>query len=370
MQFPLAYLCQQRLSPSFSAQALDNAILIVTGTFQARLLPKSVHQRIQLALLTLLQLTYCQTQELEESAKFAFICLSSILEGATLGVYAFSWFSFNVLIYQFCFLGGFHSACAKSSSSTVPSSLLLDNFENCLVPSESFLSLEGAPTALLAANVPGLHHLQLPSCVFSHVLTYSNPAYLDPSTEDGLVTLTSISFTHSSQEISSLTFSDKDSNFRKNSSPNPHISYSCPSIQAVPVSASNCPSATPSFMIAKLITEPLLHLCTALLTASNVVPDTDYSRFSSHHQQSASRLHSNCKTSCSSWISSCLLWLSCSLFSLSTTIIWIIVLPFLKLSTNQCCILKRAISIFVSCKIWTSKYPQHYCLPSPVLRNL
>ena len=277
MQFSLACPCQQRLSPSFSAQALVNAILIVTGTFQAHLLPKSVHQRIQSALPTLLQLTCCQTQELEESAKFAFICLFSILEGASLGVYALNWFSFNVLICQSCVLGCFHSVCAKSSSSTIPSSLLPDSFKNCLVPPESLLSLEGASMALLAANAPGLHHLQLPPCIFSHASTYPKSAYFDPSTEDRLATPTSISFTHSSQDISSLTFSDKDSNFLKNLSLNPHKSYSCPSIQAVPVSASNCPSATPSFVIAKLTTESSVHLYIVLLTASNVVPDTDYS---------------------------------------------------------------------------------------------
>ena len=95
LQFSLACPCQQRLSPLFSAQALVNAILIATGTFQAHLLPKSVRQRIQLALPTLLPLTCCQTQELEESAKFAFICPFSILEGASLGVYVLNWFSFN-----------------------------------------------------------------------------------------------------------------------------------------------------------------------------------------------------------------------------------------------------------------------------------
>ena len=127
---------------------------------------------------------------------------------------------------------------------------------------------------------------------------------------------------------------------------------------SLPVSASNCPSATPSFVIAKLTTEPSVHLCIVLLTASNVVPDTDYSQFSSHHRQSASRLHSYYKTSCSSWTSSCLHWLSCSLFLLLSTILnWITVLPFLRLSTNQCYTFKHAILIFDSCKVWTSKYP-------------
>ena len=148
---------------------------------------------------------------------------------------------------------------------------------------------------LPVATIPGLLHLHLPSCAFSSALTYSNSAYLAPSTEDPFVSLTSISFTHSSQDISSLTFSDKNPNLLKNSSLNPHLSCSCPSIQAVPVSASNCPSATPSFVIAKLTTEPSVHLLIVLLTASNDVPGTDYSLFSSYHWQSTSRLHSFCK---------------------------------------------------------------------------